>query len=218
MNSQPLKLKLYSYWRSSTSYRVRWALNLKQIPYDYVPVNLLSGEHLEPAHLARNPTGGVPVLELPSGQLLSESVAIMEWLDEAYPNLGAKLYPGTHEERAQIRRAVEAINSGIHPVQNLRVLKYLSDDQGVRSKWAAHWIRVGLMSFEQLLPKNKTKYCFGSAPTAADVCLLPQLYSANRYQINVEHEFPRLHEIAKNALATAECQRAIPENQPDAVK
>jgi len=143
----PSKLRLYHYWRSTSSWRVRWALAHKGIPCEYVAVNLLDDETDRPEHRARNPMGYVPVLDA-DGRLLTESVAMLEWIEELWPAPG--LLPRDPWLKARTRALVEIINAGTQPVQNLSVLERLSDDPAARKAWAQHWIRLGLDSFDTL--------------------------------------------------------------------
>ncbi len=203
-----MKLKLYHYWRSSSSWRVRWALAHKGIPCEYIAVNLLDDETDRPEHRARNPMGHVPVLEV-DGRLLTESVAMLEWLEETYP--AAPLLPRDPWLRARTRALVETINAGIQPVQNLNVLEMLSDAPETRKKWAQHWIRHGLRSFEALASDLGGKFSAGDQLTLADLLLVPQCYNAGRQEIDVGAEFPRLKAWVDAALATPSGQASHPD-------
>jgi maleylacetoacetate isomerase len=213
-----MKLVLYSYWRSSSSYRVRLALGLKRIAFDTVTVNLLTEEQRAPAHLARNPMGQVPCL-LIDGKPFAESVAILELLDDLFPE--HPLYPKDPFGRARVRALVEVVNSGTQPLQNLLVLQRLSSDPQVRKDWLRFFLPRGLGAFEAYLEANeregvKGPFAYGEAPTAADVCLVPQVYSARRFAIDLA-PFPRAlrAEAALQALDAAKA--AAPDAQPDAV-
>lgn len=210
------QLKLYSYWRSSASWRVRWALNLKQIPFEYVAVNLLKGEHQSPEHVRLNPLASVPVLEVNQQVSLCESMAILEWIEEVYHLKGPTLFPGTPLERAIVRQLCEIINSDTAPLQTPRVQKRYSADPASQGEWARHFIRRGLQAFEVASRPFRKTYSVYSEISAADLFLIPQIYNALRYEIDVTNEFPDLHKIYTACLNTDACQRSLPENQPDA--
>jgi len=210
---------LYSYWRSSSSYRVRFALAAKKLAFETVTVNILKGETHSAEHVARSPTGHVPCLIL-EGRTLIESVPIIELLDTLYPQ--PALYPEDPWEKARVRTIVEVINSGIQPLQNSKVQAHLSDDPAVRKAWATHFNRIGLEALEALLDIYskeglRGKYTYGDTLTAADIFVVPQVYSARRFGIDIS-EFPRVHAASQAAEATEAAQAALPENQPDAVK
>ncbi len=209
-------MKLYSYYRSSASYRVRIALNLKDVRYSQIPVNLKLGDQLLDDYSAVNPQRLLPALETPDG-LLTQSFAIMAWLDEKFPE--RLLVLGNPGQRARIRSLAAIVGCDTQPLQNLRVLKYLSAEIGVteiqRLVWSQHWIRDGLRAFEAQLMSEQ--YSVGKIASLADVCLVPQLYNARRFGINVETEFPRLAEIDQHCGKLEAFQRALPENQPDYV-
>jgi maleylacetoacetate isomerase len=201
------KLTLFHYWRSSGSFRVRWALALKGLAYDAVPINLLNGENDQPTHLRRNPMGYVPVLEV-DGRFLAESVAIIEWLDETHPE--PKLYPTDPWARAQARQLVETLNAGTQPLHNLNVVERHAEDPAERKRWSQEWIRKGLGAFEALLPPPRAKFSLADRPMAPDLFLIPQCYGALRNEVALE-EFPRVAAIYAAALATPECQAAHPD-------
>lgn len=207
------ELELYHYWRSSASWRVRWALQLKKIPCGFVAVDLLRGEQKNPEHLARNPLGTVPVLAVTQNgktRFLAESLAIIEWLDENYPH--APLLPTDPFERARVRQLAEIVNAGIHPVQNPKVAKFYAGDDETRCKsWIRHWIREGLKGYETLVKETAGRFSAGDRLTLADVCLIPQCYNARRYEMALETEFPAIARIEKNAIATPECQSSAPD-------
>jgi maleylacetoacetate isomerase len=213
-----MKPRLYGYWRSSASWRVRWGFELKQVDYEYAPVNILKKENRERAHLARNPAGALPVLEVEPGHYLAESLAILEWLDETYPKQGLRLYSGTSFERARIRQLCEIINSGTGPLQTPHAQGQHSADAKERQKWAQYWIERGLRIFDQVSASRRGLYSVGDKPTAADLCLIPQIYNAKRFGVDVQTLAPGLAKIFDRALATPECHRAAPEQQVDAVK
>ncbi len=211
-------LKLYGYWRSSNSWRVRWALQLKGIPYEYIPVNILSGEAQEPPHRARHPLGFLPVLEISPQTYLSQSIAILEWIEEVYTLKGPSFFPGTPLERAKIRELAELINADTTPIQVPRVQKRHSSNPEEQKAWAAHFIQQGLMSFEILSRGSRQIFSVGKELSAADICLVPQIYGALRYGIKVEQDFPDLWKIYQRCLETEACFKSSPSEQIDAPK
>ena len=179
-------MKLYNYFRSSASFRVRIALQLKGLPYDYIPVHIAKGEHKQPAYAAISPDLLVPTLEI-DGQRLGQSMAIIEYLDETHPE--PALLPKDALGRARVRALAQTVACEIHPLNNLRVLKYLVRDMGVsddaKNKWYQHWVRTGLEAFERelaLLPVST--YCYGYTPTLADCCLVPQIFNGKRFDVD----------------------------------
>lgn len=210
------ELRLYGYWRSSASWRVRWAFELKKLAYEYVPVNILAGDNKKPEHLARNPMGALPVLDTGRGVLLSESLAIMEWLEEEFR--GYSLYPGSALDRAQVRALCEIVNSGIGPLQTPRAQNRHSSNADERAAWAKDFIRQGLHTYDRLSARERGAFSFRDDVSAADLCLVPQLYNARRYGIDLAQEFPELGAIYERCMATPECLKASPEKQIDAVK
>lgn len=212
-------MKLFNYWRSSASYRVRLALSFKDLAYEYVAVNLVKGEQHEGPHRARNPWGGVPVLEVvEDGKTvqLPQSVAIVEYLEERYPQ--KPLFPKGAVERAKVRAMVELVNSGIQPLHNLQVLNYVKDvAKGDSKAWAEHWIGKGLDALEAMAKDTAGQYLFGDAFTFADACLLPQLFGARRFASVDAAKLPTLVRVEAECLKHDFVQRARPENQPDAV-
>lgn len=215
-------MKLYGYWRSGTSFRVRVALALKGATIEQIPVNLLSGEHRGEEYRKINPQGLVPTLALDDGSYLSQSPAIIEYLDEALP--GPKLLPDDPLEKARARQLAAVIGCDIHPLQNLRVLKYLQgeldQDQPTAFAWAAHWIEVGFEALEELLPsadQSDGPFLMGKTPSLPDCYLLPQLYAANRFGADLSR-FPRLTTIRDALMDLPEIPATLPENQPDAPK
>ncbi|MBY4678148.1 maleylacetoacetate isomerase [Marinobacterium arenosum] len=210
---------LYDYCRSSAAYRVRIALNLKGLAYEQVPVNLLQAEHRGEEHLARNPQGLVPAFE-DNGVMINQSLAICEYLDDAYPQT-APLVAGTPADKARIRGLAQLIACDIHPVDNLRVLKYLVGELGAseeqKLEWYRHWIHEGFKGLERRLAEsNQTgKFCHGDTPTLADVCLVPQVFNANRFETDLS-AYPtivRINEACNELKAFAD---AHPNLQPGA--
>ena len=216
-------MKLYTYWRSSAAYRVRIGLSIKGLPYDSAPVHLLrdGGEHLKESYTEVNPQQQVPSLELDDGTILTQSLAILEYLDETYPE--PPLLPTEPVDRARVRALTQVIACDIHPINNLNVLGYLINDMKVpqdnRVVWYRHWIENGFPAFEKLLTRSdKTgKFCHGDTPTLADVLLVPQVYNARRFDVDLT-DFPEIRRIEKNCLALESFQAAIPEAQIDAHK
>ncbi|WP_018991012.1 maleylacetoacetate isomerase [Aromatoleum toluclasticum] len=213
-------MKLYTYFRSSAAYRVRIALNLKGLAWDAVPVHLVrdGGEQRQPAYLELNPVGLVPTLD-DDGQLLTQSLAIIEYLDETHPEPG--LLPAGAADRARVRAIAQAIACDIHPINNLRVLQYLKREFGIsdaqRDAWYRHWVEVGLAGVEQLLARDKRTgtFCHGDAPTLADCCLVPQVFNARRFGCDLS-AMPTVRRIAERCATLEAFRLAAPENQPDA--
>ena len=218
-----MKLVLHGYFRSGTTYRVRLALNWKGLDYDFVPVNLVEGEQSRPDYLARNPQGLVPALEA-DGVILTQSPAILEWLEEVFPD--KPLLPSDPVQRARVRAFAAAIGCDIHPIQNLRVLKKVKADYGADQEgaaaWARHWITTGFDALEQLAElsaqadREASGFLFGDGPTLAEVYLVPQMYNAHRFGVDLA-PYPRLVAADAAARALPEFERAAPENQPGAV-
>lgn len=206
-------MELYTYFRSTSSYRVRIALALKGLDFQSLPVNLLKGEQREPAFLALNPQGRVPALRVDSGALLLQSPAIIEYLEERYPQ--PALLPAALEQRAQVRGVAALIGCDIHPLHNVSVLnqlRQLGHDETQVNQWIAHWISQGLASVEQLI--GDSGYCFGAQPGLADVYLIPQLYAAQRFSIDLG-AYPRINRVAALAAQHPAFIQAHPSNQPD---
>lgn len=209
-------MELYTYFRSSAAYRVRIALNIKEIQHTLTAVNLLKGDHCNASYKALNPQGLVPTLKLNDGKLIYQSTSILEYLEKEYPAI--PLLPSDSFDAATIRAWSNIIACDIHPLDNLRVLKYLVGELNVDDKdkmtWYHHWIIEGFTSLEsQLLA---TPYCFGKSITLADVYLIPMVYNALRFNLPME-EFPKILAIydACNRLETFD--KAKPENQADCV-
>lgn len=190
---------LYDYFRSSAAYRVRIALNLKGVAYESVEVHLVEGAQRSPAHLARNPQGFVPALQLDDGTILTQSLAIIEWLDATHP--APRLIPGDPIARAHAMAQALTIAADIHPLNNLRVLRELKQrgiDEGARDDWYRHWIAEGFAALEQMVGEGP--YLGGDAPGLADVLLVPQMYNARRFDLPLD-AYPRL--VAAEAAARA---------------
>jgi len=211
-------LKLYGYFRSSAAYRVRIALGLKGLPYEYAAVHLRKGEQRAPAYRAVNAQGLVPVLEDERGSF-TQSLAIIEYLDERFPE--PPLLPDRPESRARVRAIALAIACDIHPLDNLRVLQYLVRTLGAseqaKDAWYRHWIDLGLASLESQLATDAATgaFCHGDAPTLGDVCLVPQLANARRASIPLD-VYPTLLRIESACAALPAFAAAAPERQPDA--
>lgn len=211
-------LKLHSYFRSSAAYRCRIALNLKGLAHETQFVHLIKdgGQHNAPAYRALNPQGLVPTLEY-DGRVITQSLAIIEYLDEVHPE--PPLLPGSAEHRANIRAFALAIACDIHPINNLRVLNYLkgplAHDQAAADAWYRHWVEMGLQACEALLPAEKGRFCFADQPALADICLIPQMYNARRFNCNLA-AMPRLVAIDAAARELPAFAQAAPEEQPDA--
>ena len=220
-------MKLYSYFRSSASYRVRIALNLKGLPYDVIPVHLRQhgGAQFSPEYLTLNPQALVPVLiddsraEGPGAPVLRQSLAIIEYLEEAYP--AVPLLPSTPLARAYVRSIALAIACDIHPLNNLRVLRYLARqlhvDEEERDVWYRHWCEQGLAALEQILVADAQSgiYCYGDTPTLADCCLIPQIANAERVDSDLS-AMPTLLRIRDACMQLDAFVAAAPANQADA--
>jgi maleylacetoacetate isomerase len=213
-------IKLYTYWRSSAAYRARIALNLKGLAYESIPVHLIrdGGEQHQLAYQEINPQELVPVL-IDGERIVRQSLAIIEYLDEMYP--GARLLPVTARERARVRGLALAIACDIHPLNNLRVLQHLEHELNMpqieRDAWVQHWIRLGLTSFEAMLSNNPStgSCCEGDTPSMADICLIPQVYNARRFQVEID-AFPNIRRIDEHLSGHPAFDAARPELQPDA--
>lgn len=209
-------MKLHGYWRSTTSYRVRVALNLKGVPVEQATYDLRTGAHRAQDYLRLNPQGLVPALETEAG-LLVQSPAIIEWLDETYPE--PPLLPQAPVARALVRAMAATVASDIHPVNNMRVLARLRDALGAQdadiNSWIAHWIGQGFGALESMVAAHGGAYAFGDRPTIADCYLLPQVYSAERFKVNLE-SYPRIRAVADRFGALEPVKAAHPDNQPDA--
>ncbi len=209
-------MKLHGYFRSAAAYRVRIALNLKGMRPEHLAHHLRKGEQCAPAYLAINPQGFVPALENDTGAILTQSLAIVEWLDETYPE--PPLLPKDPLRRAKVRAFAMALACDTHPVQNLKVLarlRQLGLAEEKVTEWAAWANREGLSACETLIAGEAGPFCFGSAPTIADLCLVPQLANARRFGVDV-NAFPRLLKAEAAANAMQAFANAAPEKQPDA--
>ncbi|WP_275288120.1 maleylacetoacetate isomerase [Halomonas elongata] len=210
---------LYGYFRSSAAYRVRIALNLKNLAYDQAPINLVKGEQRDDAFLAHNPQGLVPVLETDDGLRLTQSLAICEYLEERHPE--PALLPEHPADRARVRALSQVVACEIHPLDNLRVLKYLVNELGVdddaKQTWYRHWIHQGFSALEAMLSREAGSgdFCHGDAPTLADVCLVPQVFNAERFECDLS-AYPRIRRITENARTLDAFRLAAPGEQPDA--
>lgn len=211
-------MRLLEYFRSSSSYRCRIALNIKEIPYESAPVNLRNGAQHDSSFHEVNPQGLVPALITPDGTTLHQSLAIIEWLDETHP--APLLLPDDPMTRAQARAFAQVIACEIHPLQNLRVLGYLSDNLGADEAkvrdWLRRWIGEGLAVCEQTLSRRneKSKFCFGDTPGLADLCLVPQIFSAERFGVDISR-LTRLNDIHQRCEALPAFAAAHPARQPD---
>lgn len=212
------KLTLYSYWRSTAAYRVRIALNLKNLDYETKAVHLVKdgGEQHQAGYREVNPQGLVPSLVTKEGHVMTQSMAILEYLEECQP--APSILPEDAIRRAHCRAAAQTIVSDIHPLDNLRVLQYLKK-QGWQQDWVdtwyAHWIHEGFKALEQQTSSGKTQFMHADYPCISDICLVAQIYNANRFQVPLD-DYPRLTEINERCLVLKEFANAAPEQQPDA--
>ena len=211
-----MSIVLHHFWRSSASWRVRWALELKQLPWTSRAVDIVKGEHQALDFVGvRSPISHVPCLEI-DGRALTESVAILEWLEETHPT--PAIYPRDPWVRARCRQLVELMNAGTQPLQNLVVLDAISREPGPRGEWAARWIARGLTAFEHALATIEREggapasgpHALGATVTAADIFLVPQLPNARRFGVDMR-AFPRVCAVEAAALATEACASTAPE-------
>ena len=216
-------MKLHNYFRSSASYRVRIALELKGLQYDYVAVHIARGDHKKEAYAALSADTLVPLLEVNTdvsslnSLKLSQSMAIIEYLDEKHPT--PALLPTDSAGRARVRALAQSIACDIHPLNNLRVLKYLVKelklDDEAKNAWYRHWCREGLEAFErQLAQRPASNFCHGDTPTLADCCLVPQIFNAQRFNVNLDG-LPRTLAVYESCMALPAFQKAQPSRCPD---
>lgn len=211
-------MKLYGYWRSSAAYRVRIALHLKNIPFDSIPVHLVKdgGEQHKEDYVELNPTHLVPTL-VDEELVLNQSIAIIEYLDTKFPS--SPLYPSDEKEKALVQALMLDVACEIHPVNNLRVQQYiakeLSADDQQKLAWSHHWMNTGFKAIEEKLQKSAGKFCFGDSVTIADLCLVPQVYNARRFNLDLS-PYPTIERIVNNCNELPAFIKALPENQADA--
>lgn len=211
------QVTLYNYFRSSTSYRVRIVLNIKNIEYKYVPVHLLNngGEQFSDNYTTLNPMSEVPTLEH-DGMVIGQSVAIIEYLEEQFPN--PALLPKGSQKRAKIRQFCENINSFMHPLSNLKVLKYLEDkhgyDQMQKEEWISHWYKKGLFALESWLQKNRGQYSFGDHISIADCFLIPAVFTSERFNVDLT-PYKNIMTVNQNCLELEAFKNAHPFRQID---
>jgi maleylpyruvate isomerase len=211
---------LHGFWRSSTSFRVRVALNLKGIDYTQTTYRLREGDQRQPDYLSVNPQGLVPSLICPDGLVLTQSLAIMEWLDETFPE--PALLPADANGRARVRALAQAVALDIHPINNLRVLFHLRDkfsaDEKAQAEWFRHWASSTLSAMEQSLTSSAStgKFCYGDNLSLADICLVGQSVNNKRFEVD-ESKWPTISRIVASCMALPAFQSAMPAKQPDAV-
>lgn len=208
-------MKLYSYFRSSAAYRVRIALALKGLDFDVAPVHLVKAEHKSDDYTALNPQGLVPSLSV-GDKVLTQSLAILEYLEEAHSD--TPLLPSDPIARADVRAMCQLIACDTHPLNNLRVLNYLVNELGINAEqkqaWYAHWIHENFHALELLLQKHSGKFCYGDTPTLADCCLVPQVYNAMRFKVDLSN-YPLIVQIYEHCNSLMAFNQAKPENQVD---
>ena len=204
---------LYDYFRSSASYRVRIALNLKGIDYQQHAVSLVQGEHQAPSYRALNPQGFVPMLDI-DGHRLTQSLSIIVYLDQTHPD--PPLMPPDPADGAHVRSMALTVACDIHPLNNLRVLKYLRGPLGIseeaKDEWYRHWVAEGLAALEEMARPRAGTFLFGDSPTIADICLVPQLYNARRFSVPID-DYPTLRRADETASAHAAFAAAHPDRQ-----
>ncbi|MBC5768625.1 maleylacetoacetate isomerase [Ramlibacter albus] len=210
-------MKLYNYFRSSASFRVRIALQIKGLPFEYLPVHLVKGEHKQEKYAAISASTLVPTLETDGGELLGQSMAIMEYLDETHPE--PPLLPRDALGRARVRALSQLIACEIHPLNNLRVLKYLTHQLKVseeaKADWYRHWVRNGLELYEKELARlPKGTYSYGDTPTMADCCLVPQIFNGRRFNTDYTG-LDRTMAVFEACMKHPAFDKAQPVNQPD---
>jgi maleylacetoacetate isomerase/maleylpyruvate isomerase len=206
---------LHSAWRATAPYRVRIGLALKDVDYDYIPVDLIAGQQREPAYKAVNPQGLTPALDI-GDRILTQSLAILEWLEEEYP--GPPILPGTALDRATVRAMALIVACDIHPLNNTRVGRQLNkmgiDQPGILA-WSQRWIVDGFDALEPMVAKHGKGFAFGDTPTMADCCLIPQVYSSQRFEVDLA-PYPAIRAVAERAAEHPAFQAAHPSKQPDA--
>jgi maleylacetoacetate isomerase/maleylpyruvate isomerase len=211
-------MKLYGYWRSSAAYRVRIALHLKNIDFESIPVHLVKngGEQHQATYTDLNPSHLVPTL-IDKEVVLTQSIAIIDYLDELYPTVA--LYPQDIADRARVRALSLDVSCEIHPVNNLRVQQYLVNELSLTEQeklaWSHHWMSIGFKAIEQQLAKYSGLYCFGDSVTMADLCLVPQVYNAKRFGVDLT-SFPNITRVVECCNKLPAFIKALPENQHDA--
>jgi maleylacetoacetate isomerase/maleylpyruvate isomerase len=208
---------LHSAWRATAPYRVRIGLALKGVAYDYAPLDLIAGQQREPAYRAVNPQGLTPALDLGDGTVLAQSLAILEWLEETHPQ--PPILPAAPLDRAMVRRMAQIVACDIHPLNNTRVGRKLVGGMGHSQDelldWMRGWMREGFDALEPLVAAHGGGFAFGETPTIADCCLVPQVYSARRYDLDVA-PWPALAQASARAEQHPAFQAAHPNRQPDA--
>lgn len=208
-------MKLYNYWRSSASYRVRIALAYKELPYEYIPIHLVregGAQHRED-YRKKNPMRQVPLLELDDGRTLAQSVAILEYLEELHPE--PPLLPKDPYLRAKVRQLVEMVNAGIQPLQNLATTQRLQSLGVDTGAWVKEWLERGLEALEAELSRTSGDFCVADEPSFADLALIPQLYSSRRFGIDPT-SYTNISKVEENCLKLSAFERAHPSAQPDA--
>lgn len=211
-------MKLYGYWRSSAAYRVRIAMHLKELPFEYISVHLVKdgGEQHQNEYIQLNPTHLVPTF-VDDDVTLNQSLAIIDYLDEKYPTFS--VYPKCMVKRAQVKALALDIACEIHPINNLRIQQYLLNELSVSEQdklaWSHYWMNFGFSSIEKQLQTTAGQFCFGDEITLADICLVPQVYNANRFKVDM-NEFPNILRVVENCNKLTAFIAAIPENQIDA--
>lgn len=203
--------RLFHYWRSTSSWRIRWVLAHKNLPCEFIHVDLLKNEQKTGEHLKRNPLGMVPAFEIKSSegsQFMIESLAVCEWLDESHPE--APLLPKESLDRERVRELCQIIGCSTQPLQNYGVLKVLSDDKKERKSWASHWIQNGLEAYESLCQKQAGQYSFNDSFTLADICLIPQVYNAQRFEVDLS-PYPKIQEIVERVKTLDSHEKSKPE-------